>query len=252
VYAAIGMIAGVASASLGIGGGVIVIPAISGFLGVPMRKAAGISIASVLGLVSVGVVSEVMSAHNIEWSLVLLLAAGAQIGVRIGNAVSDKVSERALRYGFMAILAFTAAKLSGLLTVTGASGLFPLGELWSYWSLAILGLGMTAGVISVLVGIGGGVVAVPGLLLLVDQLPFRAARATSLAMIVPTALAGTILHARRNNVLWRSVVPLAIPGCVGAVVGVLIANAAPNEIFRNVIFPLFMTITIIRLGLKKD
>ena len=251
IYLLVGLIAGVASALLGIGSGVIIVPVLSGFLGVPLRRAIGISIVTVLGIVSVGVISESLATQNIQWTLALLLALGAQVGVRIGGKLGPRIPERALRYAFMALIAFTAVKLSGLLPLGGSVGLFPREHVWSAWCLIVLLLGVLAGFLSVLLGIGGGVVVVPGLLFLIEGLPFRAARATSLAMIIPTSLAGTIVHMRQKNVLWRSVIALIAPGFIGAVAGVFLANVVPNELLRQVIFPLFLAIMVIRLGTKR-
>lgn len=251
VYLFIGLVSGVASALLGIGSGVVIVPVLSGFLHVPLRRAIGISIVTVFGIVSVGVASETFLKENIDWLLALVLAVGAQLGVWIGGKVGPKIPERALRYSFMFILFVTAVKMGGLLPGAQSFGLFHHGDWLSPWMLLVLLLGVFAGLLSVLLGIGGGVVAVPGLLFIVEGLGFRAARATSLAMIVPTALTGTIVHLRQQNVLWRSVIPLLVPGFLGAVAGVILANVTPPAYLSQIIFPIFLCIMVIRLGTKR-
>jgi hypothetical protein len=206
---------------------------------------------TVFGIVSVGVASETFWKENTEWLLAFVLAVGAQLGVWVGGRVGPKIPERVLRYVFMLILFFTAVKMAGFLPGTQSFRLFHQGDWLSPWMLFVFLLGVLAGLLSVLLGIGGGVVAVPGLLFIVEGLGFRAARATSLAMIVPTAFTGTVVHLRQKNVLWRSVIPLLVPGFLGAVAGVILANVTPPAYLSQVIFPIFLCIMVIRLGTKR-
>lgn len=246
-YIAIGLVAGIASAMLGIGSGVLIVPLLSGWFHVPIRRAVGISIVSVFGIVLVGVIAEAMTTNNIHWFLAIILAMGAQSGVQIGGWLSTRISNNLLRWAFIVMLAFTALKLAGVIPGDTSVGLFDRTEICSAWILTVLGLGVLAGTLSVMLGIGGGIVAVPGLLLLINEMSFQAARATSLAMIVPTSLAGTFTHASHKNVLWRSVIAIVIPGCVGAIAGVILANVIPGAILRGYVFPIFIGIMIIRL-----
>lgn len=251
IYMLIGLVAGIASALLGIGSGVVIVPVLSGFLRVPLRRAIGISIVTVFGIVVVGVASESLFKENIRWTLALCLAVGAQVGVWIGGRVGPKVPEKVLRYAFIVILLFTAAKLAGFVPGEQSFGVLRAGQWLSPWVAVVLLLGVLAGILSVLLGIGGGVVVVPGLLFLIDGIGFRAARATSLAMIVPTAFTGMLVHIRQKNVLWRSVVPLLVPGLLGAVAGVILANVVSAIYLRQIIFPIFLCIMVVRLGMMR-
>ena len=90
-------------------------------------------------------------------------------------------------------------------------------------------LGSLAGFLAGLLGIGGGIIFVPLFLWafpLVGFSPFtsvHAAFATSLAIIVPTAVSSTLAHRRRGNVDWRQVLRLCIGGLLGAVIGASLA-----------------------------
>lgn len=94
----------------------------------------------------------------------------------------------------------------------------------------------------------------PALLLLVEfqdfERSFQAARATSLAMILPTSFSGMLVHLRQKNVLWRSALPIMIPGFIGAIAGVALANNLPGETLKHYVFPVFLTIMGIRLVIK--
>lgn len=79
-------------------------------------------------------------------------------------------------------------------------------------------IGLVAGVFSALFGVGGGIVAVP-LLVLVAGLSEREATATSLGAIGITALAGTIVFAARGDVNVGYAALVGLPAAVGAIAG---------------------------------
>lgn len=78
-------------------------------------------------------------------------------------------------------------------------------------------IGLVSGVTSGLFGVGGGIVMVPAMMYFLSP-PIRdikQAIGTSLIVIIPTALMGSIKHYQQNNIEWRTVVslvPLAIAG----------------------------------------
>jgi uncharacterized protein len=79
-------------------------------------------------------------------------------------------------------------------------------------------IGLTAGFMSALFGVGGGLIVVPLLLLLCNYRPHTAA-ATSLAAIGITALAGTITYAVHGEVHWRYAALVGVPAAFGAALG---------------------------------
>src|SRR5205814_8312650 len=89
--------------------------------------------------------------------------------------------------------------------------------------LGELALGLVAGILSGMLGIGGGQVLVPGMTLLfgVDQ---RLAQGISLAFIVPTALSGALTHYRQATGLPRMGMLLVPGGLVGGLIGAGLAQ----------------------------
>jgi uncharacterized protein len=65
-----------------------------------------------------------------------------------------------------------------------------------------LGIGVVSGIVAALCGVGGGVIMVPAFVGLLD-LPHKTAVATSLAIIIPTAMTATVQNARHGLVDWR-------------------------------------------------
>jgi uncharacterized membrane protein YfcA len=82
----------------------------------------------------------------------------------------------------------------------------------------LVAIGLAAGVFSAFFGVGGGIVAVP-MLILVVGLPERAATATSLLAIAITASAGVIVFAFRGEVQVGYAALLGLPAAVGALAG---------------------------------
>lgn len=97
--------------------------------------------------------------------------------------------------------------------------------------LSCLGIGLAAGLLSGLFGVGGGTVIVPMLLLLLhmDQ---RLAAGTSLAAIVPTATVGVVSYAIHGSVAWVPAVILAAGAVIGAQVGTWLLARLPQNALR--------------------
>jgi uncharacterized protein len=92
-------------------------------------------------------------------------------------------------------------------------------------------LGLAAGVVAGLFGVGGGIVFVPTLLALgLGQLD---AEATSLAAILPTVAAGAWNQHRYGNVRWRAAALLGLASLGGVLVGVAVAESLPEDVLRR-------------------
>lgn len=120
--------------------------------------------------------------------------------------------------------------------------------------LAFAGLGAAAGTVAGLLGVGGGVIVVPGLafLLATDGVPadrlMQVAVGTSLATIVATSLSSIRAHHRRGAVRWPIVARLT-PGIVaGAAAGAVIADRLPTRGLA-IVFGTFLVLVAIRLAL---
>jgi hypothetical protein len=105
--------------------------------------------------------------------------------------------------------------------------------------------GVASGALAGLLGVGGGVFMVP-LLVLVAGLDQHEAAATSLCVIVPTALVASRVLARRGIGDITRALALGSVGAIGAVAGVLLALALPEDTLR-VIFAAFLAAVGVRL-----
>jgi len=94
--------------------------------------------------------------------------------------------------------------------------------------VAAIAIGFAAGVVAGMVGVGGGVLFVPGLTLFLG-LSHLEAEASSLLAIVPVALVGAWRQGRYGNIRLREGVQLGVLAVGGAALGVALANWLPER-----------------------
>jgi uncharacterized membrane protein YfcA len=99
-------------------------------------------------------------------------------------------------------------------------------------TLALIAIGVAAGVVAGLLGVGGGVLFVPGLVIVVG-LGQHQAEATSLLAIIPVAIVGTWRQDRYGNVRRRDALLLGLLSLAGAAAGVALANALSGRVLRD-------------------
>ena len=96
-----------------------------------------------------------------------------------------------------------------------------------------LGIGIMSGVIAALCGVGGGVVMVPAFVFLL-ALPQKTAVATSLAVIIPTALMATIQNSKNELVNWKVVAVTALSASLFAWFGAGWLKSMVNETLARI------------------
>jgi uncharacterized membrane protein YfcA len=107
--------------------------------------------------------------------------------------------------------------------------------------IAAAAVGVAAGVVAGLLGVGGGVLFVPGLVILLG-LDQHHAEATSLLAIVPVSLVGTLRQERYGNVRRNDALVLGLLSVAGTVGGVALANALSGRVLRDAFAVLMVVI----------
>lgn len=107
---AIGLVAGVASGYIGVGGGFVMIPLFASLLGLGMKKASGTSLIAVSILAIPGVIEQLLLG-NVVVSAGVAMAMGSIPGAVAGSALSKRIPERQLRFLFSGMLLVSAALL---------------------------------------------------------------------------------------------------------------------------------------------
>jgi hypothetical protein len=102
-------------------------------------------------------------------------------------------------------------------------------------------LGLLAGVVAGLFGVGGGILFVPTLVFVLGLSQLHA-QATSLLAILPAAVAGTWQQHRYGNVRWRAALVVGLAAIGGVEAGVTIAEALPEHVLRRLFGALMLIV----------
>lgn len=121
-FAGVGLVAGFTSGLLGVGGGIVMVPAFTTFLGMPLKRALGTSLVVIVVLVIPGTLVH-WSLGHIDWAIFLVVTAGAVVGARLGATIALGTRERTLRLvvgSFLLVIALLYGA-DELVTVLGGS-----------------------------------------------------------------------------------------------------------------------------------
>lgn len=187
IYAATGAVSGLLAGLLGIGGGVIIVPAVLVALaldGVAPEVRMHLAVGSSLAIIVFTALASIRAHHRrgaVLWPVVGRIAPGIVVGALLGAAIADAMSGTLLRAWFGVFALLLAANLAfgrpprPQRTLPGTPGLFAVGT--------------AIGTVSSLVGVGGGSMSVP--FLAWCNVPMRQAIATSAAIGLPIAFGGS-------------------------------------------------------------
>jgi uncharacterized protein len=236
----LGVATGVLSGVFGVGGGTVLVPGLV-WMGFAQHAAHATSLAAIILTAAAAAVPFALDGE-IAPIAVAALVPGALIGAVAGAAVMHRVPARGLRIAFVVLMVGVAIRLLvGVepATTAGAPDL-TVGAL-----IGLVAVGLGTGLLSAVLGVGGGLVLIPALVLLFG-FPQHAAEGTSLAVIVPTALAGATRHARHGYTKWRTGMVLGTAGIVGGVTGGFLALALEGGTLQR-IFAVFLLLMAGRL-----
>lgn len=118
-------------------------------------------------------------------------------------------------------------------------------ELTNPWWAFVL-LGILAGIASGLLGIGGGIIMVPALVLLFAGFGQKTAQGTALAVMIPLAIVGTLRYMQNPNITinWAVVSLLAVGAVAGTLMGVALMSRLPVDFVRKCFAVLMLVIAI--------
>jgi uncharacterized protein len=245
----IGILTGILSGLLGIGGGLLMVPALTLF-GVSLVEATATSLVAVFLSAASGSLQNLRTGE-LDKSAALLLAGFGIVTAQVGAWLGDRLPERALALGFAGLLLVTIymMTLKQRLQKRESALSEPLpGQAAPQQALLprTAGIGILAGLLSGLFGVGGGVVMVPLQMLLLAQ-PIKIAVRTSLGAIVVIAISGIVQHSLNNNVLWLPGLCLGTGGIVGAQFGTRLLPKLPDPIVSRMFQTLLLGLAVYML-----
>jgi uncharacterized membrane protein YfcA len=238
----IGAIGGLLSGVFGVGGGIVMVPLLISLANMDQRRAATTSLVAIVPTSIAGSLGYFANGH-IDLVAGLIIAAGAVVGAVIGSRLLRRIPLFWLRWLFIALLVVVAVRMVIVEPERGAA----LDLDWVV-VLGYLALGLVMGVASGLFGIGGGVIAVPALVA-VFGVSDLIAKGTSLLVLVPTSIVGTITNLRAQAVDARAGLVVGVAATAAAVPGVALALLIPPRL-SSILFALLLVIAAVQLTVK--
>jgi uncharacterized protein len=240
--AVLGLVAGFLGGLFGVGGGILIVPALVLFMHMDQRLAHGTSLAAVLPIAVSSLIGYTL-ADKVDWPVGALLAIGAVGGAVIGTHILHVLPQRVLGYVFAGFLLLTAIRL----VVDHASALGRSDLTVGRGALLLL-IGVVTGILAGLLGVGGGIVMVPAMIVLFG-IPAVVAKGTSLAVIVPTAVMGTWRNRTKHNTDLRTAGVVGVAGIVSAFAASQV-SVGLSETTSNILFALLLAAVAVRMLLQ--
>lgn len=229
VLIGVGLGAGTLGSMLGVGGGIIMVPALT-FLGLPPVQATSTSLIAVAST-SVSSTIEYSRQKRIDYHLGLEMAAFAIPGAVLGAILSDYLSASAfsLYFGILLILTgiYILYKNSILKDAAAKKRSLTL-------RAGVFAATFGAGIISSLFGVGGGVIFVPAMLLVLGLTMQRAAP-TSQLILMMTSVAGVLMHAFLLHPDYLQALALSAGAFAGAQIGARLSRTAKEVLLQRLL-----------------
>jgi uncharacterized membrane protein YfcA len=240
--AGVGVAAGILSGLFGVGGGIIMVPLLVAWFTLDQRRA---SATSLLAIVPIATASAAGYARNdnIDLAAGLLLLIGGVVGGQLGARMLPRTPIATLQLWFGILSLATAARL-----VFGgsSSALAGLGGVWEGGLLVLVGV--AAGMLAGLLGVGGGIIMVPGLVLLTGA-GADTARGTSLLVVIFTALTATWTNVRNGLVEGRLALVAGLVGVPAGLAGAALGQWLPERV-ALVLFAVLLTWSGVQMILR--
>lgn len=264
---AVAFVAGVMGALLGLGGGIIVVPALTLLFDVPIHLAIGASIVGVIATSS-GAASRYVRHGLTHMRLAMVLEVATVTGALAGATLAGIASPRVLYLLFTLLLVVAGASMLQVDTPNTAEAAPPdrladrlrLGGSYfdprlqtsvPYHAVRVgggLAISLVAGVFSGLLGVGGGFLKVPAMHRLM-RLPLKVSTATSSFMIGVTAATSATVFFARGEVRPELAAPVAVGVLAGATVGARLLSHLPARVIRWA-FLLVMAVVAVQMALR--
>lgn len=209
-----------------------------------VKRASATSLTAIAITALAGTVSYALN-DGVIWLAAILLSAGSMIGSYIGARLLRIVPTVVILWIFVGIVFILAIRL--LLTFGQAdphfSNVFGLAS-----DFALFALGLIAGLLAGLLGVGGGIIVVPLLVMLFGVSSF-AAKGTSLVMLIPASVVGTWVNLKSQFVDLRAGVVIGVIAGAVSFLGVMVAKLMPESL-NHALFAVLMLFIAVQFGVR--
>lgn len=217
-FIGIGLVVGFVSGLFGVGGGVLIVPALVLLLRFEHKRATGTSLIAVAPIAVVGTIAYGAQGY-IDWIVSLFLAVGMVGGGVLGSWLLHRLPTTLITWIFVAVLVAIAIRMCFADPARGAPN--PIDDAGDV--VLLLATGLVVGTLSGLIGVGGGIVIVPTLVVLfgLDDL---FAKGASLVSLVPNAISTSLINLRRRIGDLPGGLAIGIAGAITVWPGMLLAE----------------------------
>ena len=238
----VGVVGGILAGFFGVGGGIVMVPLLVWWASMNQRQAQASSLLAIAPAAVVGAAS--YGAGGVFPLLpAVLVALGATMGAQLGAYFLRTLSLKTLRWTFISFV--TAMSLAVTVVVSDRAVHFSIDILGG---IVLVAIGLVMGISSGLFGIGGGIVAIP-LMIMIFGVGDLEAKGTSLIAMVPAALSGSIANLRHRVAVLRDGVWIAGGALIAAPLGSSAAFLLPAN-YANPLFGGFACVMALSLGVK--
>ena len=243
-FTVIGLLAGILAGFFGVGGGIVVVPLLILLLHADQRQA---SITSLVAIIPTSLVaaSAFLASGTVPWDQTvfgLIIAIGSTITAPLGAWALRTWKTTTVRWIFIVVLLVAAIQVVYD---------FPDRDSHLEWSvgtvIVLIASGAVMGFVAGLLGVGGGLLIVP-LLVLGFGVSDLTAKALSLIAMFPAAVSGTVGSARAG-VNWKAGISLGIPMALASIAGVWLATITPIE-WASPLLAGLMTYAVVQLAIR--
>ena len=245
----VGLITGTVTSLIGASGVCVVVPALTLFFGLNSHLAIGTSL-MVDVITSIVVAINYFKHGNVRLQASLWITVGSILGAQLGSHWAGMINDASLSMIFAVVLI-----ISGIATLKkGVNNHFDSQKGIHFKSklsqaLLLLFIGAVIGVISGLVGAGGGVMILLAIIFILHY-PVHQAVGTSTVIMAITALSSMIGYARQGNVDWLMGVLIASGAVIAGIIGARYANSINEEKLNRVISWIFIILGFIMIGMR--
>ncbi len=239
----IGLLAGVMSGLFGIGGGTVMTPAVQVLLGAPPIVALATPLPAIFPTAITGAWTY-RQGGQVDGRAAAWMVGPGIVGAVVGAALTDVIDTHLLLIVTALLLAREAVGI-----LRGAARREPQDAPSPGTPAQLAGIGLAAGFVSGLLGVGGGIIIVP-LLLGILKMPLRRALGTSLLAIVALVVPGTIVHAALGHIDPAIFVGLTVGAVPGARIGARLALGARERTLRLLVGCFLLVVALLYGGVE--
>jgi uncharacterized membrane protein YfcA len=237
-------LAGVLAGLLGVAGGVVMVPALTTRrLGLDRASASGTTIAAALPILVIGMLAY-GHGHNVDFGAAAWIIPTAVGGVAFGSRLAPRLPTATMRRAFLVLLVVTALRM--LIALPSHTSQRVGAAAGSFVALGVVGL--CSGVITGILGSGGGTIIVPALVVLFG-LAQPVAQGTALLAVLPVCVIGSAVHGRQGTLRAEYALTMGAAGAATVGLGAVLASHIAAGPLR-VAFAAYLLLTV-ALGSSK-